>query len=171
MSNPLLTGDIGDHSSEWARTASYEKQERPMLAVRKIVVKGAVDVVFFRAPSAHLVVAGETKDAIDGIQTHFDGDKLVIEQEGISISGNCGSIHVSGSGNIVAGGNNYVGGRDGGGGMPVQWAGGRRQHWPGPLHRRCRVAGGSEHSCQRKWRRDALQPGAGHLGPRHPGLW
>jgi hypothetical protein len=102
MSNPLLTGDIGDHSSAWARTASYEKEERPMRAVSKIVVKGAVDVVFFRAPVAHLVVAGETKDAIDGVQTRFDGDKLVIEQEGISISGNGGSIHVSGSGNIVA---------------------------------------------------------------------
>ncbi|HHK1717005.1 TPA: DUF2807 domain-containing protein [Pseudomonas aeruginosa] len=114
MSNPLLTGDIGDHSSAWARTASYEKEERPMRAVSKIVVKGAVDVVFFRAPVAHLVVAGETKDAIDGVQTRFDGDKLVIEQEGISISGNGGSIHVSGSGNIVAGGNIYVGGRHGG---------------------------------------------------------
>ena len=114
MSNPLLTGDIGDHSSEWARAANYEKEERPMRAVRKIVVKGAVDVVFFRAPAAHLVVAGESRDAIRGIQTRFDGNKLVIEQEGISISGNGGNIHVSGSGNIVAGGNIYVGGRGGG---------------------------------------------------------
>lgn len=121
MSNPLLIGDTGHHSSEWARAANYEKEERPMRSVRKIVVKGAVDVVFFCAPAAHLVVAGESQDAIRGIQTRFDGNKLVIEQEGISISGNGGSIHVSGSGNIVAGGNIYVGGR--GGGVHMQFNG------------------------------------------------
>jgi hypothetical protein len=82
--------------------------------VSKVVVKGAVDVVFFRAPAAHLVVAGENQEAIRSIKTRFDGNKLVIEQEGVSISGAGGSIHVSGSGNIVAGGTIYVGGRRGG---------------------------------------------------------
>ena len=73
-----------------------------MRSVSKIVVKGAVDVVFFRAPAAHLVVAGENQEAIRSVKTRFDGNKLVIEQEGVSISGAGGSIHVSGSGNIVA---------------------------------------------------------------------
>jgi hypothetical protein len=85
-----------------------------MRSVSKIVVKGAVDVVFFRAPEAQLVVAGENQEAIQGIKTRFDGNKLVIEQEGVSVSGAGGSIHVSGSGNIVAGGTIHIGGRRGG---------------------------------------------------------
>lgn len=92
------------HDSSWDRAASYEKQERPMRTVSKILLKGAVDVVFFRAPDAYLVVAAEDGDAIPNIKTHFDGDKLIIEQEGISISRSGGDIHVSGSGNVVIGG-------------------------------------------------------------------
>lgn len=68
--------------------------------MREIVVKGAVDVVFFRSTSAHLEVAGENQEAIRGIKTRFEGDKLVIEQEGVSISGAGGNIHISGTGNI-----------------------------------------------------------------------
>lgn len=110
MSNPLMPSGMAENSSAWSRAASYEKEERPMRPVCKVVVKGAVDVVFFRAPGAHLVVAGETQDSIRGIKTRFDDSKLVIEQEGESISVAGGSIHVSGSGNIVAGGTIYEGG-------------------------------------------------------------
>jgi len=112
--SPLTLQDDNRRDSAWERAANYEKEERPMRSVSKIVVKGAVDVVFFRAPAAHLVVAGENQEAIRGIKTRFEGNKLVIEQEGVSISGAGGSIHVSGSGNIVAGGTIYVGGRRGG---------------------------------------------------------
>lgn len=113
MSTPLMT-NADDRGSAWERASNYDKEERPMRAVRKIVVKGAVDVVFFRAPAPQLVVAGETQDAIRSVKTRFDGGNLVIEQEGASISVDGGSIHVSGSGNIVAGGAIYVGGRRGG---------------------------------------------------------
>lgn len=51
-----------------------------------------MDVVFFRSPSAHLVVAGENQEAIRGIKSRFEGDKLVIEQEGVSFSGGGGPI-------------------------------------------------------------------------------
>lgn len=109
MSNPLMTS-MPDRDSPWEQAASYEKEERSMRPVGKIVVKGAVEVVFYRASTAHLVVAGETQDAIRSIKTRFDGNKLVIEQEGTSISMAGGSIHVSGSGHIVAGGDIYIDG-------------------------------------------------------------
>ncbi|KPY49810.1 hypothetical protein ALO48_200169 [Pseudomonas syringae pv. rhaphiolepidis] len=85
-SNPLTLQDATHRDSTWERAANYEKGERPIRPVRKIVVKGAVDVVFFRSPSAHLVVAGENQEAIRSIETRLEGDKLVIEQEGVSIS-------------------------------------------------------------------------------------
>lgn len=114
MNNPFGAGTQSGQESAWDRAASYEKEERPMSTVSKIVVKGAVDVVFFRAPSPYLVVAGENQDAIRNIKTRFDGNKLVVEQEGVSITGAGGSINVSGSGNIVVGGTIYVGDRRGG---------------------------------------------------------
>lgn len=101
MSNPLLSGSAHEKDSAWKQAEGYEKEERPMRSVRKIVVKGSVDVVFFRAPNARLVVAGENQDAIRSVQTRFDGDKLVIEQQGVSINVSGGSINVSGSGNVV----------------------------------------------------------------------
>ncbi|WP_251029675.1 hypothetical protein [Pseudomonas fluorescens] len=78
--------------------------------MRKIVIKGAVDVVFFRSPSAHLVVGGENQEAIRNIKTRFEGNKLVIEQEDVSISGAGGRIHLSATGNIFAGGRFNVAG-------------------------------------------------------------
>ncbi|HEK3608634.1 hypothetical protein PAE975_6099 (plasmid) [Pseudomonas aeruginosa] len=107
MSNPLLSGSAHEKDSAWKQAEGYEKEERPMRSVRKIVVKGSVDLVFFRAPNAHLVVAGENQDAIRSVQTRFDGDKLVIEQQGVS-------INVSGSGNVVitgSGGRFSIGGK------------------------------------------------------------
>lgn len=59
-------------------------------------------MVFFRAPTAHLVVAGENQEAIRSIKTRFNSNKLIIEQEGVSISSAGSNIHVSGSGDIDA---------------------------------------------------------------------
>jgi hypothetical protein len=120
---PFAIQDDGDHrDSAWDRTANYAKEERPMRPVSKIVVKGAVDVVFFHASAAYMVVAGENHEAIRSIKTYFDDKKrLVIEQEGIFISGANGRIHVSGSGNIVAGGDIYVSGCRGG--VTMQFSG------------------------------------------------
>lgn len=60
QSSPLTHQDANHRDSAWERAANYEKEERPIHPVSKIVIKGAVDVVFFRSSSAHLVVAGKT---------------------------------------------------------------------------------------------------------------
>lgn len=111
--SPLTSHDKTGRDSAWSRAANYAKEEREMRSVNKIAVKGSVEVVFFSAPVTQLVVAGESQEAINNIKTRFEGNKLVIEQVGVSITSNGGNIHVSGSGNIVAGGNIYVGGRRG----------------------------------------------------------
>jgi hypothetical protein len=108
--DPLTLLNDNRRDSAWGRAANYEKEERPMHSVSKIVVKGSVEVVFFRSPSAHLVVAGKNQDAISRIKTLFDGNKLIIEQEGVVVSGAGSSVHVLGSCNIVAGGDIVVGG-------------------------------------------------------------
>ncbi|WP_459203467.1 GIN domain-containing protein (plasmid) [Ralstonia pseudosolanacearum] len=72
--------------SAWAHAESYIKEERSLQAIRKIVVKGSVDVVFRRLDTPTLVVAGETADAVASVKTDYKGDKLVIEREGMSIS-------------------------------------------------------------------------------------
>lgn len=102
MNNLLLT-TASQSESAWDRAENYVKEERPMRAVRKIVVKGALDVVFFRASEPRLVVAVEDQKALANVTTRFEGDKLVIDQIGSSISISGGRITVTGSGNIVAG--------------------------------------------------------------------
>jgi hypothetical protein len=73
--------------------AHYTHSERPLKAIRKIVVKGSVDVYFRRFNTPQLVVAGETQDAVDAIKTYFKGDKLIVENEGTSFQ--CGGVHFS----------------------------------------------------------------------------
>jgi len=88
--------------------ANYTHSDRPLKAIRKIVVKGSVDVYFRRFNTPQLVVAGETQEAVDAIKTFFKGDKLIIENEGssfqcggfsfgnISIGSVNGSVHING---------------------------------------------------------------------------
>lgn len=105
--------DPAREENAWKTADGYVKEERPVKQVRKLLVKGAVDVVFFSALKPQLVVAGENRDVLNSVKTYIEGDELVIEQEGITIHGGGGSIHVPGSGNIVAGGTINVGGRGG----------------------------------------------------------
>lgn len=86
----------------WDRAEHYIKEERPLQPTRKIVVKGAVDVVFRRFDSPQLVVAGETAEAVASVKTYYKGDKLVIEQESASISIQSSGVHVNVSGGQVA---------------------------------------------------------------------
>lgn len=79
----LTTTNDGQRGSAWDRAENYVKEERPLQPIRKIVVKGAVDVVFRRFNKPQLVVAGETADAVKAVKTYYKGDKLVIEQEGV----------------------------------------------------------------------------------------
>lgn len=86
--------------------ANYTHEERPIQGIRKIVVKGSVDVFFRRFNTPQLVVAGETQEAVDAIKTRIKGDKLIIENEGVSgISvGGSGGVHFSsGRGSIHIG--------------------------------------------------------------------
>jgi hypothetical protein len=71
--------------SSWERIENYVKEERTLQPIRKIVVKGSVDVVFRRADKPMLIVAGETADAVASVKTYFNGGKLVIEREGVTI--------------------------------------------------------------------------------------
>lgn len=104
QTSPLDATNTLDRESEWDRAAQYEKEERPITQVRKIEVRGALDVVYFSAPKAHMVVAAQSQEGIRDVITRYEGDKLIVEQEGVSINVSGGSVHISGSGNIVAGG-------------------------------------------------------------------
>ncbi|EKF7417495.1 TPA: DUF2807 domain-containing protein [Pseudomonas aeruginosa] len=99
--------------NEWKAANGYVKEERPVQQVRELLVIGAVNVVFFTGSKPQMVVAGENRDVINRVKTYIDGDKLVIEQDGVTIQGGGGRVHVSGSGNIVAGGSIHIGGRGG----------------------------------------------------------
>lgn len=100
--------------SSWERIENYVKEERTLQPIRKIVVKGSVDVVFRRADKPILIVAGETVDAVASVKTYFNGGKLVIEQEGVTIEFGSSRMTFHGSvGSFVAGrsfvmGNNVV---------------------------------------------------------------
>lgn len=94
----------------WARTEDYEREARAIKGVSRIIVHGSAQVVIFRADRLALMVAGESGEAIRHIKTTVADDTLVIEQEGNVVSAAGGSVHVSGSGNIVAGGNVYING-------------------------------------------------------------
>lgn len=84
-------------------------EQRPLQPIRKIVIKGSVDVVFKRHDQRMLAVSGETAEAVASVKTYYKGDKLVIEREGVAISFNNGRVAFYGSvgqvimGNIVNG--------------------------------------------------------------------
>lgn len=79
--------------STWSRVENYVKQERPIQPVKKIVIKGAIEVVFKRSDVPHMVVAAESPDALESVYTSFKGGKLVIEQEMVNvIPGTSGSF-------------------------------------------------------------------------------
>lgn len=102
--SPPATSNQKD--SAWKRIENYVKEERPLQSIRKIVVKGSVDVVFRRCDNPMLIVAGETAEAVESVKTYFKGGKLVIEREGMTISMVAGRdivFHGSVSGSFVLG--------------------------------------------------------------------
>lgn len=72
---------IGDESasgSNRSRGENYVKQERQIQPVQKIVIKGAIEVVFRRSDKPQLVVAAECQEAMESVFTSFKGGKLLI---------------------------------------------------------------------------------------------
>jgi hypothetical protein len=72
--------------SAWGRIENHGNEERPLQTIGKIVVKGSVDVVFRRSDKPMLIVAGEATEAVDSVKTYFNGGKLVIERDGMTIN-------------------------------------------------------------------------------------
>ena len=97
---------VADHKdSAWERIENYVKEERPLQPIRKIIVKGSVDVMFRRFDTPALIVAGETADAVASLKTYYKGDKLVIEREGMAISFGNGRMVFNGTvGQFISGG-------------------------------------------------------------------
>ncbi len=99
-----LPATDGRKDSAWERIENYVQEERPLQPIRKVVIKGSVDVVFRRFDKPTLIVAGETADAVASVKTYYKGDKLVIEREGMAISFGSGRMVFHGSvGSVVMG--------------------------------------------------------------------
>lgn len=101
---------------------SYKREARQMQPVRKIVIKGAVDLHFRRFATAHLVVAGETEEALGRVKTTIQGDKLIVESQGsgVQITSAHGNIYVGSiSGGVYVNGVRIDAGGTGGGRVVV----------------------------------------------------
>ena len=92
----------GHKDSAWERIENYVKEERPLQPIRKIVVKGSVDVMYRRFDTPALIVAGETADAVASVKTYYKGDKLVIEREGVAISFGKGMVFNGSVGQFIS---------------------------------------------------------------------
>lgn len=111
-------GDESASGSTWSRVENYVKQERQIQPVQKIVIKGAVEVVFRRSDKPQLVVAAEFQEALESVFTSFKGGKLVIEQETVNIlPGDSGSftrgnnVFHGGVGQVIMGEMTFSGGK------------------------------------------------------------
>jgi hypothetical protein len=103
----------------WDRVEHAVKEERSMQPVRKIVVKGSIDVVLGRAGTSKFVVAGESAEAVASVRTDYKGDKLIIEREGVTISFGGSHMTFHGTvGSVVMG--DIVNGKPTGPAVPVR---------------------------------------------------
>lgn len=100
-----LPAPTGQKHSAWERIENYIKEERLIQPIRKLVVKGSIDVVFRRCSESNestLIVAGETADAVASVRTCYTGGKLVIEREGGVIGGLNGMVFHSSVGQFIS---------------------------------------------------------------------
>lgn len=111
--NPFqaTSADGNDANSAWAKTKNYFKQLRPLQRIRKVVVVGSVELVFRRFDDPQLVVAGETEEAVEALETRYKGDTLYLQRKGanVTVTTNMGRGHTTvcfGNGNISISGNN-----------------------------------------------------------------
>lgn len=78
--NELTLLNADNSVSAWKHAYDFKLEDRVIPPVNNIVVKGPLEVVFFRSALSKLVVAGEEQEVIDNIKTCFDGKTLVIER-------------------------------------------------------------------------------------------
>lgn len=94
------------------RKASYTK-DQPIEQVKKIVLKGDVDVVLRCGRPPSLSISGDSKNAVESVKTTMSADKLVIEREATtsvmigSVGGGHGGVYMTqtstGSNNVQIG--------------------------------------------------------------------
>lgn len=75
--------------------SGYARQERPMMLVRKIVLKGAIDLKLRRTTEPKMVVVAPSMLGAQVVKTNFQGDKLVVDGGGESIQIGLGGGSVS----------------------------------------------------------------------------
>ena len=79
----------------------FIKDTRSCGHITTLVLRGSVDVVFRRTAVPELIVAGETQEAIEAIETTIKGDRLTVGSTGgVSISVNGGTVSIAGGGAV-----------------------------------------------------------------------
>ena len=73
----------GRKDSAWEHIENYVKDQRPLQPIRKIVVKGSVDVVFRRHNQPTLIVAGEQPVAPRPQRRGLRQDQVPLSEVGI----------------------------------------------------------------------------------------
>lgn len=73
------------------------RESRQFGAVRHVVVKGAVYVLFRRSDRPELLIAGSDAETIRSVKTRCVGDSLIIEREGMTFNFNNGHCTVIGT--------------------------------------------------------------------------
>lgn len=106
-------------SFDYAGFKGYSDR-RPHRPIARLIVNGAVDVLWRRASESLVVIVGDSQAACDAIETRFDGSALIVEGPGSS------SVTVVGNGNVT-----IAAGRD-------VWINGVRVN-AGPTHGRAAV--------------------------------
>jgi len=91
---------------------SLVQEDRPIGSIRRIEVRGAIDVFITRSANPRMVVAGDTAESVNSVRTTVHGDKLVIDGAGgssVVIDNGRVSIIATG-GSIAAGGDVCING-------------------------------------------------------------
>ncbi|WP_321808996.1 GIN domain-containing protein [Burkholderia sp. BCC1993] len=70
------------------------KENRPIQPVRKIVVKGSVDVIIRRSDTPSMVVSSDTTEGVESVKTTIQGDKLIIENVGTNLLISGGTVRI-----------------------------------------------------------------------------
>lgn len=79
MDNIQPSADRGEGTEPWEYPEGYVKQERGIQPIRRLVLKGPIDVLVRRHSDPLLIVAGRTDKAVSQVLTTFRRDKLIIE--------------------------------------------------------------------------------------------